>query len=160
MSNFFKPRFQLLLIFILVLLNLGTLTFMWLNRPPMPGRPGGQGENAGEFLIEKVGFNPDQREEYSKMREDHRHSAHSIEDSIRFYKNSLFKNLAKGDQSEAERISENIGRLHQKMEITTFKHFVTVRNLCTSEQAPKFDAVIEEVLKMMAPPSGPPRRRQ
>ncbi len=159
MSYFYKSRFQLTLIFSLVLLNLGTLTFMWLNRPPMHGRPGGQRENAGEFLIEKVGFNPDQREQYRSMREDHRQFTRSIEDSIGFYKNSLFKSLPKGDLSEAERISENIARLHKKIEISTFDHFVEVRNLCTSEQVPKFDAVIEEVLKMMAPSPGPPKRR-
>ena len=161
MNYFYKSRFLLILIFTLVLLNLGTLTFMWLSRPPMPGqgRQGGRGENAGEFLVEQVGFNADQREKYSLMREAHQEMARQTQDSLRFYKNSLFRNLPTRDLIAAERASSNIARLQRKLEMNTFNHFVAVRNLCTPEQTKKFDAIIEDVLKMMAPPQGPPRQR-
>ena len=159
MNYFYKSRFLLFLIFILVLLNLGTLIFMWLSRPPMPDRQGGRGENAGKFLVEQVGFNAEQQEKYSQLREAHQEMAHQTQDSLRFYKNSLFDNLPTRDSIAADRASANIARLQRKLEMNTFNHFVAVRNLCTAEQTKKFDAIIEDVLKMMAPSQGPPRQR-
>ena len=88
MNYFYKSRFLLFLILILALLNLGTLTFMWLSRPPMPGRQGGRSENAGKFLVEQVGFNAEQQEKYARLREAHQEMARQTQDSLRFYKNS------------------------------------------------------------------------
>ena len=116
-------------------------------------------ENAGEFLVKQVGFDADQQEQYSRMREAHQKMSHETQDSLRFYKNSLFSNLPTRDSIAAELASANIARLQRKIEMNTFNHFAAVRTLCTPEQTEKFDRIIDDVLKMMAPPQGPPRPR-
>jgi hypothetical protein len=51
----------------------------------------------------------------------------------------------------------------RKQMYLTFRHFQQVRNLCNETQKKKFDTVIQQVLRMIAPPQGkpqgpPPRR--
>ena len=42
----------------------------------------------------------------------------------------------------------------------TFDHFKKIRAMCTPAQKKKFDAIINEVLRMMNGPQGPPQPRE
>ncbi|NOT76159.1 MAG: periplasmic heavy metal sensor [Cyclobacteriaceae bacterium] len=151
-----KSRFMVFMIVALVLLNLGTLGVVFMNRPPHGGPgPGRSPEGPGMLLMDKVGFTEEQRAAYRLLMDEHRNLMHSSEDSIRFYKEQLFSYLPASNSTSAELSAVAISRLQKKIEMTTFDHFVKVRALCTPDQATKFDAIIQEVLKMMAPPKGP-----
>ncbi len=157
MNYFGKTKILVVMIFALILLNLSTLTFMWINRPQRGPGPGGEGP--GRYLMEEVGFTTDQREAYHKLMEEHRSITDSTNDSIRVYKKQLFSYLPSGNLSGAELTASSIARLQKKLELNTFNHFVKVRALCTTaEQTRKFDNTIEDVLKMMAP-AGPRGKR-
>ncbi|CAN5123818.1 hypothetical protein BH09BAC3_BH09BAC3_30090 [soil metagenome] len=149
MNYFDKPRILVTIIIVLIVLNIATMSFMWLNRPPHePGRGGARPAN---FLIEKVGFSPEQIETYHGLMEEHQRASTSINDSLRFYKSLTFSYLPQNNTAAVKESVSSVGRLQQQMEMNTFEHFVKVRALCTPEQAVKFDAVINEVLKMMVP---------
>jgi protein CpxP len=156
MSRIDKPRILIITVAVLVALNLATLTFLWLNNRPHPR--GRQGEAPAQYLIEQVGLTPDQITAYRALIQEHQSNMRSINDSIRYHKLQLFSYLQSADSSNARRESGRIGDLQKAVEMNTFDHFLKVRALCDPFQEVKFDNVIGEVLRMMAPP-GPPGKK-
>jgi protein CpxP len=155
MNYFDKSRILVIMITLLVILNLATLSFLWINRSPHPERRGG--DAPAQYLIEQVGLTPDQQAAYRVLIRDHQGRMHSIHDSIRFHKIQLFRNLQGIDSTAAKVESATIGRFQETLEMNTFNHFLKVRALCSPVQAIKFDKVIDDVLRMMAPPGPRPR---
>ncbi len=154
MNYFDKSRVLIAMVALLVVLNVATLGFLWTQRPPHPrGRPGGP---PAQYLIEKVGLTPDQQVTYKELIQSHQQHMRSINDSIRYHKIQLFKYLTTPDSTMAYAESARIGSFQQSLEMSTFSHFSSVRALCSPVQVIKFDKVIDDVLKMMAPPP-PPR---
>ncbi len=154
MNHFDKARVLMFMVALLVILNLGIVAFLWSSRPPHPG--GRRGEAPAQYLIEKVGLTPDQQVAYRELIQEHQQNIRSINDSIRYHKIQLFKYLHTSDSTIAKAESFRISQFQQQLEMTTFNHFLKVRTLCSPVQAVKFDKVIDEVLRMMAPDGPPP----
>jgi protein CpxP len=156
MDYFDKSRVLTAAIAILVLLNLFTLAFLWLSKPPHPAGP--RGDAPAEYLIETVGLTPGQKQAYRELIAEHQAAMRSTHDSIRYHKTQLFNNLQVEDSINAEVEAAAIGRFQRDIEMNTYAHFSKVRALCSPVQVVKFDKVIGDVLHMMAPP-GPPEKR-
>jgi Spy/CpxP family protein refolding chaperone len=163
MNYFDKSKFSGIIIIALFLLNLGTLTFMWVNRPPHPPPPefirdGNQPPpgNASDFLIHELKLSEAQQKDYEKLRDEHRAAMKKIHEDIGKSRDEMFSMLSSGnaDTVKAATLAAKIGELEKQVQLTTFSHFAKVKALCDDTQKKKFDEIIGEVLKMMAPPPG------
>lgn len=143
MKKIFNNTITTWLISILIIANIATLTFFWI------GHVKNQKENSPkEFLSKKLNFSESQKNAYFKLAKEHNESAKTIRDQIKIDKENLFQ-LLKSDtindsvrNSSAMKVSLSI----QSLDILTFEHFRKVRAICTEEQKPIFDELIQKMV--------------
>lgn len=154
-----KTRLLTIAVIGLLLLNLGTLGFLFLNdpkgnRPPHGGRP-----EPKEIIIEKLHFDAQQQKDYAKLIQWHRSEITKLDDNIRQAKNELYSQL---NQSEVNvKIKDSlitvVNSYQKRVEETHFKHFEDIKKLCHQDQMENFNELTEELSRIFAPKPRRPR---
>lgn len=161
------------LVILLTLLNISLLISFWLK--PNHGRldkvhemhkmPSGKNDHngPGEMLIRELQFNPDQVDEFIKLRDEHRKSIRELQVKGHQLRDQFFDQLKMENvnSKNVNQIADSIAANQRSIEITTFHHFQKVRTICSEEQKKIFDDIINEVTKQMGqtpmkPGDGPP----
>ena len=142
----------LLLLFVLNVVSLGLL--LRINRPhDRPNRPSA----AAEFLMHELKFSPVQRNYYQQLIKQHRSKMQAIEAERVELRHALFAGIAQNDTAALV----GLRQLEGEAELITFQHFQAVRRLGDPEQKQRFDQIIQEVMRKMAPRGRPhPKRRE
>jgi len=142
-------KFYKIAIAILLLLNIGTLAFMWLNRPPSPGARG-----PFMFIVKATGMDEAQQATYRQLRDLHRSKVETFQNQNRQIRAQLFNLLAQKDENdpEVQQLTDSIATLKRQEELLTFEHFRRVREICRPDQQVKFDAALGEAIQSMGPP--------
>lgn len=162
MSNTTNNRWFTVIVLLLLTANIVTLALLWINKkpdreflnPPPPAPPGGQ---AFEFITRELKLDSAQQETYKKLRDEHQSQVRPLQDSIGKAKDSFFDLLKLENVSDSmvDNYSKKIGNMEQQRDVFTFRHFQKLRAICNAAQKIKFDSVIQQALKQMAPPRGP-----
>lgn len=146
-----KTKLFTIVIIGLLLLNLGTLGFLFMgslkNRQPPDGGRTVQ-DKALTFLMNEVQYDEQQRQACGKILQTHRRNMDRIHHSIRENHNIMFDNIAGGDTTTAA----VIGDLYRQGEIEVFTYFTALRNVARPDQKDKFDRIIQEAMRIMPPP--------
>ena len=90
-------KFYKIAIAILLLLNIGTLTFMWQHRPPPPGARG-----PFMFIVKATGMDEAQQAAYRQLRDLHRSKVETFQKQNRLLRGQLFDLLAQKDENAPE----------------------------------------------------------
>lgn len=161
MKNFTNNPLLSILILLLLTANIVTLTMLWMHKgdkrekfPPPAG--GGQ---AFEYVAHELGMDSTQRMAYSKLRDEHQAGQRPLQDTIRKRKDELFALLSQQNVSDSTIAvySKRASDAEQQLDLLTFRHFQKVRAICNADQQKKFDSIIQDVLRSMAPGrKGPP----
>lgn len=139
----------------LLLLNLGTLAFLWIGREHPHGPPHPPEGGAAQFLMHELDLTADQQKQFEQLKSEHHLRIIQIQDSLHMLHETFFDELSATQAPHADSIANAIGEKQSEIERLTFVHFRKVRAICTPEQQKKFDSVIREALRMMAPPPPP-----
>ena len=150
-----NPKLLKIAIIALLLLNLATMSFMLLHRPLMG--PAHRGEETYNYLVHEINMTEDQQNQYKKLRDEHHESMERLQEKSREMHNAFFKLLQNpsSDSMQVKLMCDSITGNQLKIEMLTFDHFKKVRTLCTPQQQKKFDEIIQETLKRMAPKPAP-----
>ncbi len=147
-----EAKFLRLVIVFLLLLNLGTLGFLWLGGRPGPPAGDRDHENAAQYLRRKLNFTDIQEAKYRTLREAHHAAVENIRDDMRAQERSMYVLLslpAMADSGKSLACMDSIAAFQRRVEQITFDHFREVRALCTPEQQREFDIVIGEALNRL-----------
>src|SRR5689334_11787394 len=156
-----KFRFLTWSVIILLLLNAGTLVYLFTSKKNMPEPKGREG--ASDFIVTALKLDGQQRDQFFELRREHQEITRRIHDEDRRLHDQYFALLKTDhpDQRLADSISSQIGEQRSRLEAATFDHFRKLRNLCREDQKKLFDQTINEITRMMGPkgppPGGPPR---
>ena len=146
-----ESRFLKLIIIALLLINGGTLAFLFLRQANAP-RPRREGGNTAEYLNRTLRLTDAQEQQYRKMRDRHHASHDSLQENMRMQEAHLYR-LLSNPNAVAERnagaMMDSIAGQQREIERITFEHFREFRAICTPEQQRKFDEVISEALERM-----------
>ena len=154
MRNILNNKIVAWLIGVLILANIATLTFFWI------GHLKNQRDNSPkDFLAKSLHFSEAQKNAYFELAKNHNENANKIREQIKSNKENLFQ-LLKTEQivdsvknTAALKVSLSI----QALDILTFDHFKKVRVLCTEEQKPKFDELIQKIVNSVNNPQKGPQ---
>ena len=151
-----RVRFYKGVIIILILLNLGAVTFLWLGRPKpeeMPGRG-----DAAELLRHELALTPQQQDEFRKNRDIHHEKLMVLQEQDRKLHELFFDLifLPNRDTVAVQRLADSISMLRKQMEMITFEHFMHLRKILTPVQDEKFRLVFRQAIERVMPPQGPP----
>jgi periplasmic protein CpxP/Spy len=146
MKNLLNSKIVSWLIALLVVANITTLAFFWIGHFIKQ-----KGNSPKEFLSKNLNFSKSQKNAYFILAKEHNESAKIIRDQIKNDKESLFQ-LLKSDtindsvrNDKALKVSMSI----QALDILTFEHFRKVRAICTEEQKPQFDELIQKMVNVV-----------
>ena len=161
MQNNNQLKFWKWAVLLLVVLNVCLLVSIWLKQngqsPDEMRRPP-NGEKAADFLLEQLKFTEQQKAAFEKLKEAHHHSMDSLREISKEVHQLFFDNLKneKQDTAKVNELARAIANNQTQCELVTFNHFKEVRKLCNDKQKATFDEIIQEVLRRMARPGGPP----
>jgi periplasmic protein CpxP/Spy len=163
MKSITNNRWMTAMILLLLTANIVTLVLMWTNRNGNL-KPAATAEAKGqvfEFVTAALQLDSAQQQAYKMLRTEHQQGQRSLQDSIRKAKDDFFTLLQDASATEPaiQSLSGRVAMAEQQLEIFTFRHFQKLRAICKPEQQKKFDHIIKDVLRRMAPgrrPPGPP----
>ena len=143
----------------LLLINLATLGFVFLNGPKPGGMPHEGRPLPKDIIIDKLHFDANQQKEYEKLIRWHRGKIDQLDDSIRQTKNTLYSGLTESDTNTKAKDSliALLNSYQKQVEETHFKHFEDIKKLCKPEQQEDFKALTTELSRIFAPRPRRPR---
>ena len=152
-----KSRPLIFIIIFLLLTNIAVLAWLFWPKKTKVSDAGGQRNGMVMALKDSVGFSDAQVDQYKQLKEKQWKILKPMFDDIRKAKDSLYRLL--GDESISDSVvnerAEIIGQKQKALDLQAFSHFKEVRTLCTGEQRPKYDSLIQKMIKKMG---RPPRR--
>lgn len=131
---------------LLVLLNLVLMTFLYLGKPNPPKH-----KQPKDIIIEKLGFDKSQKEEFKTLIIEHRKNVKNLQDEIAHYKTILYQEINKNKTNINDSISAIIGLKFQELEKVHFNHFLEIKNICKEEQKEKFQDLTKHLQTIFRP---------
>jgi len=150
----------LIIIAVLLLTNIGVLAyFLWYKKPPEKQE---QHDNRGNGIVDQlqkeVGFTTEQLDQYKQMKDKQRETIRPMYDEMRKAKDSLFRLLKEPviSDSVTSKAADRIAERQKMLDLQTFTYFRKIRTLCTPDQLPKYDSLIQGMFSKMNRPQRRP----
>lgn len=146
MKQFTQNRLLVSIVAVLLLANLALLLYLFVfrkdhNEHP-PRRP------VSEFVQKQLGFSKEQSDKFQQLRDQHKEAVKPLMQEMQKLKDSLFSSLQSptANDSTARILAGKIGLKQQELELMTYHHFQQVRLICNSDQLPKFDSLVHNMI--------------
>jgi len=162
MDIFKQRRYLLFLVVLLVVLNLGTITLLWIGRPPAPDSrerqvlPHQQDARLKDLLKRELKFNDEQIARYFQLRENHRQQFEKLNEEIRQLKQQMFD--AVFSREPQPEISDSLLQLslqkQAQLDRLTYQHFLDLKKLCNPDQQDQLKMLIGEFFRQQGAPQG------
>ncbi|MGN6510556.1 MAG: hypothetical protein ACTHLD_13930 [Chitinophaga sp.] len=149
---FARNKVLSVLVIILLLTNFLLLFFFVWKKTPEPSREGSSRRGQVMQLLEKeVGFSKSQLDQYKQLKEQHWDRLKTSFGDLRTARDQFYVMLKEDSipDSVLTAAADSIGSKQVVVDMLTFRHFRDVRALCTPEQLPRFDSVVQYVMKRM-----------
>lgn len=156
-----RDNFYAIVIILLLLLNVGTLGYLWVGKeqtrhmPPPPDRP-------GAIIINELKLDEEQQTKFQLFKHRHRRSTDSVQRLIKETQVALF-GLVKEDSLDVllrDSLLSNIEKYESAKHLITIEHFHDIRSILRSEQKELFNEFVEDIGSRITgpgrPPHGPP----
>ncbi len=153
--NYFKEKkFATVAISILVILNITTITLLWLGRPSHHRPPQLPREKIlFDFIAHELELNPVQRvtfENNEKKFMDETRAMHFKIDSVKqLLYNTIYEENT--DQLKVDSLSAIIGNLETEINLLTYNRLVEIKSLCDDNQQLKYKILLKDILKTLRP---------
>lgn len=138
-----KTKFLTTALVVLVLLNLGTLTFILFGQPPHPPK-----QDPRSVIIERLHLDQKQIEQYQLLIEQHQRQTNRIAKQIADDKNELFRLLETDDTLMRHSLLDHLGHLHRQMDVVNVDHFLEIKKMCTPDQLLLFNDLTKELASL------------
>jgi len=153
MSNASKNKPLIIIIIILLLTNVAILAyFLWLKQPDKPPPFDKNRDRLAESLKNEVGFNDKQVAEYKKIKDAQWDKMKGRFDDLRKVKDSFFHLLSVENTNDSvlNNAADSIAYRQKALDLEAYAHFKELRKLCTPEQQPKYDSLVQRMFHRMA----------
>jgi hypothetical protein len=143
-----------------VLLIINIVLMVLLFQRPSPPEHGKPPVGPRKMMEQRMQFDANQVAKFDVLIQQHQAALKPVRDSISFHRKALAA-LLKSNESDLSTVNnhaQRIGNLQTQLELINHDHFLQVRGLCTTEQLPAFNNLIEEVSGIISnspPPRGP-----
>jgi Spy/CpxP family protein refolding chaperone len=143
--------FYKIVILILIVLNLGTIAFIWFGRRD-EGRDGHRGKTP-DRMVRELGLDARQTKEFVKMREEHRMRLFILRQQDRRLHERFIEAVFQ-PQTDTVRINvivDSIAAVRKEMELITFQHVMRLKTVLNPAQQDKFRYIFIKALDKMLP---------
>lgn len=141
-----KTNFLTICVVLLVLMNAATLFYLFrMRKPEHPAPPPNGGPAA--YMIEHLKLNTQQQASFAQLRTEHQDALRKARDEDKKLHQSFFALVKSGKPygPEADSLISQMAAQRKLIETATYTHFQKLRSLCTDEQKPRLDELIDEL---------------
>lgn len=142
-------KFYKTLSILLLVLNLGTISFFLFTKPPHPPKPG------EHQISNEIGLDGAVKKKVDALEAKHHKEKRALMKRDFKLHQQLYKELS--DTSAAEELITKINENREELETMTFKFFSEVAENCNKEQRQKLDEMINHSLRRIT--NHPPKKR-
>ncbi len=148
-----NTKVLIFIIAILLIANIAILIFfLGAKHPPQKNdHNAGNRPKFSEFLKNDIKFSQAQLKEYDSIKKVHWKTARPIFNAMNAAKDSLYFHLRDSIVSDQFLLeaTDSIAQRQKQMDLQMFVHFRNMRNLCTPEQKPLFDSLVQDLIRKM-----------
>ena len=150
-------RFLKIVIIALLIINVSIVSFLWINRPPHFHQGPPPRQDVFAYLTRELQMDENQTQQYAQLRDEHHEAIEQLQQNEHHLREHFFALISKTpvDSLAIKTISDSIASTQEQIELVTFYHFQKVRAILKPNQQKHFDEIIQQTLRMMAPP--PPK---
>lgn len=138
-----------ILITILVILLVSNLTLLWLflDRDSARKRSGRGNRSPVEYVTKELDLNKEQSAQFARLWEENNQSNKPLYDSIRIYRESLYKNLEASPQPDStiNTTTDRIAGFEKQLALNNYAHFRKLSAICSAEQQVKLDTMLKKM---------------
>ena len=154
MNSSSRSRRLIVIISILLLTNIAILAFFLWPRSGQNKNAAGPkpGYGMAETLKREVGLDSQQVRELNRLREEHWKKMKPLFEDLQHTKNEFYL-LLKAPETPDAVIDSAASRIAQKqklVDLQVFQHFRNSRLVCNPEQRPKYDSLVQIIIKRMS----------
>jgi hypothetical protein len=143
-------RFYKLIIIALVALNIGTLAYFQLSKPPHPPRP-------GEIILSsKLELKGKAKSQVNALEKEHHRKKKKLVHRDHDLHKKLFNRI--GTEKPTHDLLNQIDKNKEEIESMTFIFFDEVAEFCNEKQKKKLIEFVQKRLNRIRPGPPPPRR--
>ena len=157
MNSSSRSRRLIVIIIILLLTNIAILAFFLSPKPGGGTNPTGTkpGYGMAETLKREVGLDSQQVKEMNRLREEHWKKMKPMFEDLQNTKNDFYLLLKSPETPDSviNAAASQIGQKQTLIDLQVFQHFRNSRLVCTEEQRPKYDSLVQILIKKMSGPS-------
>lgn len=151
-----RENFYSIVIILLLLLNIGTLGYLWMDRGN-----GGFAEpprSPDHIIINELKLDEEQQELFHTFKRRHRGSTDSVQHSIRKLQKELFGLVEQDEMNVPLRDSllHEIEKCESAKHLITIEHFHEIRSILRPEQKELFNEFMDEIGSRITGPGRPP----
>lgn len=147
-------KFYKTLAIVLLIVNIGTVTFFFLSGPPHPPRP-------GEILLSKeIGLTGKAKREVDALEKKHYQTKKKLLQRDLKLHSKLYGSMS--DEAKSDKLLQEIKDNKIEIEEMTFDFFKEVASYCNPTQREKLDQMIQRSLRMILhlPPPRPGQKHK
>lgn len=152
------PVFVYILLVALVVLNAGTLTYLWMQKshhgPPGPHPDGNPGMHPPAF-DQVLEFDGAQLDRFHELQHSHHQIKDSLDQQAGTFRAALLGQIIDGDSTGALQYADSIGKTRAASEAEVVRFFSSIRNMCTGTQVSRFDTIMMDLQQRITRPSRP-----
>jgi len=155
MSNPSRNKPLIFIIAILLVANIVMLVyFLWLKPPPRAPRFDRSRDRLAESLKKDVGFNDSQLAQYKLLKDAQWDKMKARYEDLRKAKDNFFHLISSENNSDSalNAAGDSIALRQKALDIQAFYHFRELRKLCTPDQLPKYDTLVQRLFHRLTGP--------
>jgi hypothetical protein len=149
-----KPKYYHVIIALLLILNIVSWGFWWNGyynyhesekKVNLFGKS--REDRGGHFIINKLGFNSQQQQEFKDLREEYFRNIGDIKKTIfSIRENIMNKVVENGEVLDMDSLFKALGEQKSLLELATIKHFKQIRSMCNEEQTQYLDSFFMHII--------------
>ena len=153
--NYFKEKkFATIAIIILVILNIVTISLLWLGRPSHHrSRQLPREKILFDFIAHELELNPVQRLTFENNEKKFMDETKALHFKIDSLKQKLYNTIYEEntDQSMVDSLSAITGNLEAEINKLTYYRLLEIKNLCNGNQQLKYKTLLKDILETLRP---------
>lgn len=153
-----QSKIALIIIILLVLVNLGTIAFCFWFSPQAHREARRFRSHEGmekhrkeitQFLDRQLDLSDQQKEAMEALRKDFFTRSGDIRQEIRAARRKFYRlaSAANADEDVVEKQADSVAQKQKALEMATFYHFQSLREILNAEQQPRFDTIMQDMLE-------------
>lgn len=152
-----KTKLLYISVIALLLLNIGTLAYLFTRKPPMNMGPRGEGPK--QIIIDRLHFDTQQEEAYCLIVEEHRAKSRDLNDLSRNLHNTLYFLLSEKivNKEKADSLIDQIALNQKAIDNLNLDHFQKIKFICKDNQLQFFDSLVKDLSHLFSP-HHPPKK--